>query len=99
MSARPQIGASLERIARWQWPSEFPLVQFPNAPLIVALAASVAGGLTHGQAHRACRSVFYIALAIWAYEEARNGDNWFRRLLGAGALLYIASSIAGELPS
>lgn len=90
--------ASVARVMRWQWPRDFPIAQFPNPPLIVALAASGAARLTSGSAHTACRSVFYMALTVWAYEEARRGDNWLRRAIGAGGLIYIASSIAGELP-
>jgi hypothetical protein len=89
----------MQRMARWQWPQSFPIAQFPNPPLIAALLAAGAERLTTGWAHSACGVVFYVALTVWAYEEARNGDNWFRRLLGAGALIYIASRIAGELPA
>jgi hypothetical protein len=89
----------MQRMARWQWPQSFPIAQFPNPPLIAALLAAGAGHLTTGWAHSACGGVIYVALTVWAYEEARNGDNWFRRLLGAGALIYIASRIAGELPA
>lgn len=98
MGERFRVPASVGRVMQWQWPREFPIAQFPNAPLIVALAASGAARVTHGSAHAACRSVFYMALTVWAYEEARRGDNWFRRALGGAALLYIASSVAGELP-
>ncbi len=98
MAERVRIPAAVGRIMRWQWPREFPVAQFPNPSLIIALAASGAARLTHGSAHATCTSVFYMALTVWAYEEARHGDNWFRHALGAGALIYIASSIAGELP-
>jgi hypothetical protein len=64
---------------------------------MVALAASVVGRLTHGTGHRLALSVFYVALSVWAYEEARHGDNWFRRLLGLGFSLYIVVSLARGL--
>ncbi len=99
MASPIRIPEPAQRIARWQWPREFPIAQFPNAPLIVALAASGAAKLTQGTAHRAFRSVFYVALTIWAYEELAHGDNWFRRLVGAGGLAYIVATVAGELPS
>ena len=98
MAERLKVPASVGRVMRWQWPREFPVVQFPNPPLILALAAGAAGRVAHGSAHALCRSVFYMALTVWAYQEAFRGDNWLRRTLGAGALIYIASSIAGELP-
>ena len=90
---------TLRRLARWQWPARFPLLQFPNPPLVVALLAAAAGALTTGDAHRLTSAVFYLALAVWAYEEARRGDNWFRRLLGLGISIYILAELAGALRS
>jgi hypothetical protein len=87
----------MRRLARWEWPAGFAVVQFPNPPLIVALAASVAGHLTHGTGRRLVLSVFYVALSVWAYEEARHGDNWFRRSLGLGFSIYIIISLAQAL--
>jgi hypothetical protein len=87
----------MRRLARWGWPSGFAVVQFPNPPLIVALVASVARHFTHDTAHRLVLSVFYVALSVWAYEEARHGDNWFRRLLGLGFSIYIVVSLAQAL--
>jgi hypothetical protein len=69
-------------------------VQFPNTPLIVALAASLAGRFAHGLTAAYASSAFYVALGIWAYEEAVRGVNWFRRLLGSGFLIYIVVSLA-----
>jgi len=82
---------------RWSWPRGFPLVQFPNPPLAVALLASIAAQLTRGAGHRALTALFYSALSVWAYEEARHGANWFRRLLGLGFAVYIVVSLAGAL--
>jgi hypothetical protein len=79
------------------WPADFPIVQFPNPPLIVALLASLAGRYTHGREHAYASAIFYIALAIWAYEEARRGDNWFRRLLGCAFLIYIVVELEQSL--
>jgi hypothetical protein len=82
---------------RWGWPSGFSVIQFPNMPLILALIASVAGHFTHGTGHRVALSVFYMALSVWAYQEARHGDNWFRRLLGFGSSIYILVSLTQAL--
>ena len=68
----------------------------PNAPLAVALIASVAGRLTDGEAHRYASAVFYVALGIWAFGEATTGVNWFRRLLGAGFLVYVVVRLATQ---
>lgn len=91
------IVTHLRRIAAWSWPRAFPIVQFPNPPLGLALLASLAAGYTHGEAHRWLRAIFYLALGVWAYEEARHGVNWFRRALGAGFLIYLTVALAGEL--
>lgn len=64
---------------------------------MVALVASVVGRFTHGTGHRLVLSVFYVALSVWAYEEARHGDNWFRRSLGLGFSLYIVLSLTRAL--
>lgn len=80
---------SIRRLSRWSWPPGFALIQFPNAPLIAALLASVAGRATHGTAHRLALSIFYLALGVWAYEETTRGDNWLRRALGLGFAVYV----------
>ncbi len=79
----------LGRLMHWSWPSGFAVVQFPNPPLITALLASGAGYATEGTAHRMAMAIFYMALSVWAYEEALRGDNRFRHLLGLGAGIYI----------
>jgi hypothetical protein len=89
----------MTRLMRWGWPSSFEVVQFPNPPLIVALLASVASHLSHGAGHRLTQSIFYVALSVWAYEEARSGDNWFRRLLGLAFAAYILASLTQALKS
>jgi hypothetical protein len=87
----------IRRLTQWEWPAGFAVVQFPNPPLIVALLASVAGHFTNGTGHRLALAVFYLALGLWAYEEARYGDNWFRRLLGLGFSIYILVSLTRAL--
>jgi len=62
--------------------------QFPNRPLWIALAALLAAG----RANDASRindfsgAIFYVALTVWAYEEAVHGVNGFRKTLGVVAL-------------
>ena len=70
------------RATRIGWPRRFVIVQFPNAPLIVALIAGATAKLTHGTGSAYASSVFYLAFGIWAYLELVEGVNWFRRLLG-----------------
>jgi hypothetical protein len=88
----------VRRLLRSSWPPGFAIVQFPNPPLIVALLAGVTGDfLTHGTGHRLALAVFYLALGIWAYEEALHGDNWFRRLLGLSFSIYIIVTLTQAL--
>ena len=73
------------------FPRRFPIVQFPNLPLIVAFLAGQVGGFVRGSEHSFAMSVSYLAMTIWAYEELVDGVNWFRHLLG---LVYIISTAA-----
>ena len=79
------------------WPERFPLVQAPNAPLLVALAAWLVAALTDGSVHSYARAVFYVALATWAWQELTGGANWLRRLLGAAVLAYVVAKVGDAL--
>jgi hypothetical protein len=79
-----------KRLTQIGWPRRFVIVQFPNAPLIIAFIAGEAGRHTHGSGHAYASAVSYLALAIWAYLGLVSGVNWFRRLLG---LAYAISTI------
>lgn len=70
------------RLTQFAWPRRFPIVQFPNAPLIIALIAGETAKQTHGTSSDYASSVSYLAFGIWAYLELVEGVNWFRRLLG-----------------
>ena len=88
---------ALHRDARHGVPPAFPVAQFPNAPLWVALGAGVAGRLVRGRADDVASAVFFVALGIWAYLELAEGVNWFRRVLGAAGLVYVVVRLAGRL--
>jgi hypothetical protein len=79
------------------FPRRFPIAQFPNLPLIVALLAGEIGKFLDGSAHSYAVSVSYLAVAIWAYEELVHGVNWFRRLLGLAAMILLVVRVAGAL--
>lgn len=87
------------RWRRWQrgWPASFPLVQFPNAPLLVALGGLVVAALTTGSVHAYARAVFYVGLAAWAWEELSGGVNWVRRVVGAAGLIFVVIKVAQAL--
>jgi hypothetical protein len=78
-------------------PPRYPIAQFPNPPLILAFAGSGLAAVAGGTAHDVGRAVFIVGLGVWAWEEAVGGVNWFRRLLGAAALVWIVAGLAGEL--
>jgi hypothetical protein len=90
------VGA-LWRRGQVGWPRSFPIVQFPNPPLLVAFAGWGLAAVTRGTAHDLGRSVFVVGLGVWALGEAAAGVNWFRRLVGAGALVWIVAVLVGKL--
>ena len=79
------------------WPADFPVVQVPNAPLLVALGAWLVAVVTDASVHAYARATFYIGLAAWAWIELTDGTNWFRRALGAGGLVYVVIKIGVAL--
>jgi hypothetical protein len=89
--------AELWRRGQTGWPRGFPLAQFPNPPLLIAFAGRALADETSGTAHEVGRAVFTLGLAAWAWEEAASGVNWFRRLLGTGALIWLLADLAGAL--
>jgi hypothetical protein len=87
---------------RWRrgqrgWPASFPVLQFPNAPLLVALAGLLVAAVTDGSAHAYARAAFYAALAAWAWEELAGGVSWARRVLGAAGLVFVVLKIGAAL--
>jgi hypothetical protein len=90
-----------ERWRRGQrgWPARFPLVQFPNAPLLCALVGWLVAVMTDGSVHAYARATFYAGLAAWAWEELAGGVNWARRALGAGGLVYVVVEVGAALAS
>lgn len=79
------------------WPAGYPVAQFPNAPLAIALAAGAIGRFVDGRADAYAAAVFHVALSIWAYEETTRGANVVRRVLGVAGLAYVAAKLAAEL--
>jgi hypothetical protein len=90
-------GLAYKRLAELSLPRRFPIVQFPNLPLIIAFLAGAAGRLLDGSAHSYATSVSYLAVTIWAYEELANGVNWFRRLLGLAFVILQIVRVAHAL--
>jgi hypothetical protein len=79
-----------KKLTRLSFPKSFPIIQFPNAPLIVGFIAGMLASRLHGDARDYARAVAYLATGLWAYLELTEGVNWFRNLLG---LAYVISTL------
>jgi hypothetical protein len=79
------------------YPRRFPVVQFPNLPLLVALIAGHGSRYVSGRGHAYLLTVGYLAMTIWAYEELARGTNWFRRLLGLVFVVILVERVADGL--
>ena len=88
---------TVAEIRRSEWPRSYPLVQFPNAPLAVALAAGIAARFVDGRAHGFASAISSACLAIFAYLELTAGVNAFRRVLGAVVLASVILRLGDQL--
>jgi hypothetical protein len=95
--ALSRVGSAYKRLTALGFPRRFPIVQFPNLPLIVAFLAGEAALGLHGEAHFYARSVAYLGMTVWAYEELVDGVNWFRHLLGFTYAVILITRVAHAL--
>lgn len=74
----------------------YTVAQFPSPPLWVALAAAVVARITDegDTVHDVARAVTFVALTVWAWEEAVDGVNGFRKAVGVVALILIVVAVA-----
>ncbi len=86
-----------KRMTQLSFPRSYPIVQFPNAPLILAFAAGLVANHSHGLEHAYAQAASYLAMAIWAYLELFHGVNTFRRLLGLTYTISTAVHLANAL--
>lgn len=93
----PRMQIALRRITGFGFPRRFPIVQFPNLPLIVAFVSSQTARVLSAPVQPYARSLSYLAMAVWAYEELVDGVNWFRRLLGLTYLVIMVVRVAHAL--
>jgi hypothetical protein len=63
-------------------PRRFPIVQFPNRSLLLAIAAGMLARASAGRTRSAAAGVSRLATMYWAAQEVVSGANWFRRLIG-----------------
>lgn len=74
-------------------PRRFPIVQFPNPPLIVAMLAAAIARRTHGSCSHQATQLSRLALLVWSAAEVTTGVNWFRRLLGVAGAAYTLATL------
>lgn len=74
------------------FPQRYPLAQFPNPPLLLALFASVLGWVVSGTAQDWVTAVGIVGITVWAWQEAVSGVNLFRHLLG---IVVLVNTVAG----
>lgn len=79
------------------WPDRFVIAQWPNPPLWAALAGAAVGRVSSGWLHAYASAVFCAGLAAWAYLELSDGVNWFRRLLGTAAIVYVVVRVGAAV--
>ena len=88
---------AFKRLTQLSFPRSYPILQFPNAPLILAFASGLLANHTHGREHAYAQTISYLAMAIWAYLELFHGVNAFRRLLGLAYTISTAVHLANAL--
>ena len=75
------------------------VIQVPNLPLAIFLAATVVRVAIHphGAAGRVLSAVGTAALVVWAGEEVWKGVDPFRRILGGVVLVVVLVGLVGRL--
>jgi hypothetical protein len=53
-----------KRLRKLEWPRDFPIVQFPNAPLIIAFLAGAAAARTHDPGHAYLAAISFLAMGL-----------------------------------
>jgi hypothetical protein len=88
---------AFRRLTQLSFPRSYPIIQFPNAPLILAFASGLVAQHSRGLEHADAQAVSYLSMAVWAYLELFQGVNTFRRLLGlaytASTAIHLASAL------
>jgi hypothetical protein len=97
LNALVKCWSAFKRVTQFSFPRSYPIVQFPNAPLILAFASGLLAQHSHGREHAYAQAVSYLAMAIWAYLELFYGINAFRRLLGLAYTISTAVHLANAL--
>jgi hypothetical protein len=91
------VWRAFRRLTQLSFPRAYPIVQFPNAPLILAFLSGLLARDTHGQGHADAQAVSSLSMAVWAYLELFHGANAFRRVLGLTYMISTAIHLASAL--
>jgi len=86
-------------LTRIGWPRRYPVVQFPNLPLVAGLAGLAGTWILDGKAEHYASALATVGLAGWAWWEAVRGDNAFRHALGVAALVFLVIRLGERLGS
>ena len=97
LNAPVKCWRAFKHLTQLSFPRSYPIVQFPNAPLILAFASGLLAHHSHGREHTYAQAISYLAMAIWAYLELFQGVNTFRRLLGLVYTISTAVHLANAL--
>jgi hypothetical protein len=93
----PEGWRAFRRLTQLSFPRSYLIIQFPNAPLILAFASGLVAQHSRGLEHADAQAVSYLSMAVWAYLELFQGVNTFRRLLGlaytASTAIHLASAL------
>jgi hypothetical protein len=97
LNAPVRCWRAFKHLTQLSFPRSYPIVQFPNAPLILAFASGVLAHHSHGLEHSYAQAISYLAMAVWAYLELVYGVNAFRKLLGLAYTISTAVHLANAL--
>jgi hypothetical protein len=96
-NAPGSVWRSFRRLTQLSFPKSYPIVQFPNAPLILAFVSGLVAQHSRGQEHAFAQAVSYLSMVVWSYLELFHGVNKFRRLLGLAYTVSTVVHLAGAL--
>lgn len=94
-----KIWRIFKQLTQLGFPKDFPIIQFPNLPLILAFLAGIVSKATSGTTHDYFLAIVFVGMVIWAFEELVYGVNWFRHLLGATYIVILVMRIAHAIHS
>ncbi len=72
---------------------EYVVAQWPNLPVYMIMASSLLSRLNIGSAaHRLFELTTFGSIFLWAYLEITQGNSPFRRVLGAGVMVWLLAT-------